>query len=252
QQQQSRTSPTSTDPAVGPAQIDDPELQKLVNVALPIIIRISSAPPGPIPLHVAEAIHMRAMCASTGIYPQFIPHDPRTAFRDFERAAKSGYHAAWFKLGREYENFECFERGTRHGVESCACVAAGRGRGGRGGWGAMRSRDGTPPDASQEGIALGQGTRDFTDDGGDSTAISTRAASWRSREGNPGESDSDIWERGYLFWLYSQRKTASHAPRANNLYTTSIPKNREYKSDGEPPQYLRLTTRPRTFRASGA
>ncbi|KAI0720841.1 hypothetical protein C8T65DRAFT_633001 [Cerioporus squamosus] len=126
QQQHSRTSPTSTDPAVGPAQIDDPEVQKLVNVALPIIIRISSAPPGPVPPHVAEAIHMRAMCASTGIYPQFIPHDPRTAFRDFERAAKSGYHAAWFKLGREYENFgdvqhakECFERGCKHGVESC-------------------------------------------------------------------------------------------------------------------------------------
>ena len=72
---------------------------------------------------------MRAMCASTGIYPQFIPHDPRTAFRDFERAAKSGYHAAWFKLGREYENFgdvqhakECFERGMKHGVESCYYV----------------------------------------------------------------------------------------------------------------------------------
>ncbi|KAI0739282.1 hypothetical protein C8Q80DRAFT_1112956 [Daedaleopsis nitida] len=127
QQQHSRTSPTSTDPALGPAQIEDPELQKLVNVAIPIILQISSQlPPGPIPPYAAEAIYMRAMCASTGIYPQFIPHDPRTAFRDFERAAKSGHHAAWFKLGREYENFgdmqhakECFERGTKHGVESC-------------------------------------------------------------------------------------------------------------------------------------
>ncbi|KAI0716270.1 hypothetical protein C8Q76DRAFT_692038 [Earliella scabrosa] len=127
QQLHSRTSPTSTDPAVGPAQIDDPELQKLVNVAIPIILQISSQlPPGPIPPYAAEAIYMRATCASTGIYPQFIPHDPRNAFRDFERAAKSGYHAAWFKLGREYENFgdvqharDCFERGLKHGVESC-------------------------------------------------------------------------------------------------------------------------------------
>ncbi|KAI0642467.1 hypothetical protein C8Q79DRAFT_917162 [Trametes meyenii] len=127
QQLLARTNSNSTDPAVGPAQIDDPELQKLVNVAIPIVLQISSqAPQGPLPPHVAEAIYMRATCAATGIYPQFIPHDPRNAFRDFERAAKAGYHAAWFKLGREYENFgdmqhakDCFERGMKHGVESC-------------------------------------------------------------------------------------------------------------------------------------
>ncbi|KAI0759270.1 hypothetical protein BD413DRAFT_675032 [Trametes elegans] len=127
QQLSARSNSNSTDPAVGPAQIDDPELQKLVNVAIPIILQIASqAPHGPLPPHVAEAIYMRATCAATGIYPQFIPHDPRNAFRDFERAAKAGFHAAWFKLGREYENFgdvqhakECFERGMKHGVESC-------------------------------------------------------------------------------------------------------------------------------------
>ncbi|KAI0349606.1 HCP-like protein [Trametes cingulata] len=127
QQLLARNSSNSADPAVGPAHIDDPELQKLVNVAVPIILQVSSqAPAGPLPSHVAEAIYMRATCAATGIYPQFIPHDPRTAFRDFERAAKAGYHAAWFKLGREYENFgdvqhakDCFERGMKHGVESC-------------------------------------------------------------------------------------------------------------------------------------
>ncbi|KAI0630914.1 hypothetical protein C8Q77DRAFT_1159633 [Trametes polyzona] len=127
QQLIARTNSNSTEPALGPAQIDDPELQKLVNVALPIILQVSSqSQPGSLPPHVAEAIYMRATCAATGIYPQYIPHDPRTAFRDFERAAKAGYHAAWFKLGREYENFgdmqhakECFERGMKHGVESC-------------------------------------------------------------------------------------------------------------------------------------
>ncbi|KAH9848310.1 HCP-like protein [Lenzites betulinus] len=127
QQLLARTNTTSTDPALGAAQIDDPELQKLVDVALPLILRISSqAQQGPLPLPVAEAVYMRATCAATGIYPQFIPHDPRSAFRDFERAAKAGYHAAWFKLGREYENFgdvqhakDCFERGLKRGVESC-------------------------------------------------------------------------------------------------------------------------------------
>lgn len=134
QQLHARSSPTSTDPIMGPAQIDDPELQKLVNVAVPVILQIAGSHPpqgpAPVPPHVAEAIYMRALCASTGIYPQFIPHDPRTAFRDFERAAKSGFFAAWFKLGREYENFgdfqrakECFERGTKHGVESCFYVS---------------------------------------------------------------------------------------------------------------------------------
>ncbi|TCD60032.1 hypothetical protein EIP91_010853, partial [Steccherinum ochraceum] len=82
--------------------------------------------PSPMPLHVAEAIYLRATCAASGAYPQYIPHNPRTAFRDFELAAKSGYYAAWFKLGRDYENFgdsghakDCFERGVKYGVESC-------------------------------------------------------------------------------------------------------------------------------------
>ncbi|KAL1946440.1 hypothetical protein VTO73DRAFT_15567 [Trametes versicolor] len=127
QQLLARTNSNASDPAVGPAKIDDPELQKLVNVALPIVLQIASqAQQGPLAPHVAEAIYMRATCAATGIYPQFIPHDPRNAFRDFERAAKAGYYSAWFKLGREYENFgdmqhakDCFERGMKHGVESC-------------------------------------------------------------------------------------------------------------------------------------
>src|SRR5439155_695899 len=55
---------------------------------------------------------------------------PRTAFRDFEAAARGGYAPAWFKLGRDYENFgdfvharECFERGVKLGVESCCYVS---------------------------------------------------------------------------------------------------------------------------------
>ena len=130
QQLRNNTNPTSTDPPVGPAQIDDPELEKLVNVAIPIVMQISQHPvQGAFPAFVAEAIYMRTVCMSTGVFPPFIPHDPRPTFRDFERAAKAGHHAAWFKLGREYENFgdmqhakDCFERGVKHGVESCFYV----------------------------------------------------------------------------------------------------------------------------------
>ncbi|KAH8073806.1 hypothetical protein BXZ70DRAFT_1081194 [Cristinia sonorae] len=118
----------STDIPVGPVRIGDPQLQRLVDVALPLVQELSSPQPfpSPVPPHVAEAIYLRATCAASGAYPQFIPHNPRTAFRDFEQSAKNGYHAAWFKLGRDYENFgdaghakDCFERGVKYGVESC-------------------------------------------------------------------------------------------------------------------------------------
>lgn len=122
----------STDVPVGPVRIGDPQLQRLVDVALPIILEISSPQPAPSPMppHVAEALYLRATCEASGAYPQFIPHNPRTAFRDFEQAAKNGFYAAWFKLGRDYENFgdsghakDCFERGVKYGVESCLYVS---------------------------------------------------------------------------------------------------------------------------------
>lgn len=130
QQATSSTSTTTTDAAVGPAHIADPELQRLVNAALPLLLQISSQQQQtPLPPHIVEAIYLRATCEATGAYPQFIQHNPRTAFRNFERAAKAGFHAAWFKLGRDYENFgdmghakDCFERGVKFGVESCLYV----------------------------------------------------------------------------------------------------------------------------------
>ncbi|OCH86984.1 hypothetical protein OBBRIDRAFT_760449 [Obba rivulosa] len=128
QQQVSSTSiGSSTDPTVGPIRIGDPELQRLVNVAVPLLLQISAQQQQtPLPPHVVEAIYLRATCEATGAYPQFVPHNPRTAFRNFERAAKAGFYAAWFKLGRDYENFgdmghakDCFERGVKFGVVSC-------------------------------------------------------------------------------------------------------------------------------------
>ncbi|KAI0071872.1 HCP-like protein [Panus rudis PR-1116 ss-1] len=117
----------STDIPAGPVRITDPQLQRLVDVALQIVLQHATLQaPNPVPIHVAEAIYLKAMCEASGAYTPTIPHNPRDAFRGFEKAAKSGYHAAWFKLGRDYEMFgdvqharDCFERGVKHGVESC-------------------------------------------------------------------------------------------------------------------------------------
>lgn len=119
--------PSSDTPAVGPVTIHDPQLQRLVQVAVPTILQIASvqthAPP---PAYVAEALFFRASFAASGAYPDHIQHNPRLAFRDFEAAARFGHAQAWFRLGRDYESFndlqharECFERGAKRNVESC-------------------------------------------------------------------------------------------------------------------------------------
>ncbi|KAI0346356.1 HCP-like protein [Trametopsis cervina] len=118
----------SNDAPVGPVRIGDPQLQRLVEVALPLILEISSPNPmpKPTPVHISEAIYLKATCESSGAYPHVIRRDPRTAFRDFEYAARHGYPAAWFKIGRDYENFgdvvharDAFERGVKAGDERC-------------------------------------------------------------------------------------------------------------------------------------
>jgi hypothetical protein len=122
---------TSPDNPVGPAQIPDPQLAHLVQIALPIVLQVASTQPvpNPTPRYIAEAIYHRATFAASGAFPDFVQQDPRAAFRGFENAARAGFAAAWFKLGRDYENFsdvshakDCFERGVKLGVESCIYV----------------------------------------------------------------------------------------------------------------------------------
>ncbi|KAF8809152.1 HCP-like protein [Phlegmacium glaucopus] len=117
------------DPPVGPAIITDPLLSRLAQIAVPLLLQLSQShnpAQGKIPPFIAEAISIRATLAATGAFPDFVKHNPRSAFRDFETAARGGFPAAWFKLGRDYENFndhvharDCFERGVRLNVESC-------------------------------------------------------------------------------------------------------------------------------------
>ncbi|OJA15447.1 hypothetical protein AZE42_02225 [Rhizopogon vesiculosus] len=118
--------PSSTDIPAGPVSIADPQLQRLASTAVPLIQQLSSTNQNPLPLHAAEALYLRATLEASGAYPDRIPHNPRQAFRDFEAAARAGFAAAWFRLGRDYENFndavhakDCFERGAKLGVESC-------------------------------------------------------------------------------------------------------------------------------------
>ena len=119
-------------PPVGPATIQYPQLLRLVQIAVPLVVQIASAQhPTPIPIFVAEAIYLHATFSASRTYPDHVQHNPRIAFRDFEQAARAGYAYAWFRLGRDYENFndglharDCFERGVK--VESCSHICSFR------------------------------------------------------------------------------------------------------------------------------
>ena len=115
----------------GPVHIEDPQLLRLAQIAVPTILAIASPQPvlNPTPSHIAEAIYLRATLESSGAFPGDVPLDLRIAFRHYEQAARSGYARAWFKLGRDYEDYgddkharSCFERGVKAGVESCLFV----------------------------------------------------------------------------------------------------------------------------------
>lgn len=132
--QSAHASSSSTDTPVGPAIIHDQALSNLVHIAVPIVLSIASSYQvgggAQTPGYVAEALYLRATFESSGAYPEHMKQNPRSAFRDFEAAARGGYAAAWFRLGRDYENFndvahakDCFERGVKLGVESCAYVS---------------------------------------------------------------------------------------------------------------------------------
>ena len=122
---------SSADPLVGPVVITDPQLLRLAQTAVPIILDLASRAQQqpPIPPYIAEAVYLRATFAASGAFPDFLRQNLRAAFRDFETAARAGYASAWFRLGRDYESFndfpharDCFDRGVKLGVESCCYV----------------------------------------------------------------------------------------------------------------------------------
>ncbi|KAF7323973.1 hypothetical protein MKEN_00619000 [Mycena kentingensis (nom. inval.)] len=86
----------------------------LALAAVPLLLTLASTH------NLPEALFLRATFAASGAYPNFIPQNPRAAFRDFEAAARAGYSAAWFRLSRDYEQFndtthalDCLNRGAK-------------------------------------------------------------------------------------------------------------------------------------------
>lgn len=114
------------EPQIGPVTIHDPQLLKLTQVAVPIVLQMAENQTTPLPPYAAEAVYHRASLTASGAFPEHIQRNPRHAFRDFETSARAGYGKAWFRIGRDYEGFgdmahakECFERGVRAGIASC-------------------------------------------------------------------------------------------------------------------------------------
>jgi TPR repeat protein len=111
----------------GPARLEDAELARLTTQhAIPMLMSFCANAQPPYPKHVAEALYWRACLSNSGEFPDLVPQNPRTAFRDFEAAARAGHFQAWFRLGRDYETVgdavharDCFERGVKYQVESC-------------------------------------------------------------------------------------------------------------------------------------
>ena len=91
----------------------------LLNLSLPIIVSST--------MHTDRAVsapasYLKGMLLSSGICPDYLPKDPRQAFKEFENAARGGEHRGWFRLGRDYESVgdpgrakECLERGVKRG-----------------------------------------------------------------------------------------------------------------------------------------
>ncbi|KDQ09328.1 hypothetical protein BOTBODRAFT_37076 [Botryobasidium botryosum FD-172 SS1] len=109
-------------------RIADPELARLADTAVQYIQAICSAwsQGAQQPPYIPEALYLRGTLSSSGAYPNQLARDPRAAFKDFESSARMGFHAAWFRLGRDYEAVgdlsrakDCFERGVRLRDKSC-------------------------------------------------------------------------------------------------------------------------------------
>ena len=92
-------------------------MRLLLDIAIPIIISGQGDPTvGPL------CLYLKAKLSSSGSCPDYLPRDPRLAFKEFENAARGGESRGWFRLGRDYEGVgdlnrarDCFDRGVKRG-----------------------------------------------------------------------------------------------------------------------------------------
>lgn len=99
----------------------------LLESAIPIIISYTTHANTALS---ALACYLKAKLLSTGCAPEFLPRDPRQAFKDFEGAARNGEVRGWFRLGRDYECVgdlvrakDCFDRGMKKNDCECTYVS---------------------------------------------------------------------------------------------------------------------------------
>ena len=94
-------------------------LVTLIDRAAPIIISNTSHKNS----HISSlASYLRGKLLASGSCEDYLPRDPRQAFKDFEMAARGGEVRAWYRLGRDYETVgdmgrakDCFQRGQEKG-----------------------------------------------------------------------------------------------------------------------------------------
>lgn len=101
------------------SRINDPVLVRWTDEALNHVLASASSQT-PVPL----ALYLRGDLSSTGSFPTYRAKDPKSAFRDFEAAANAGYHKAWFRIGRAYEDYGDLRRAVgayEKGVEKGDC-----------------------------------------------------------------------------------------------------------------------------------
>jgi hypothetical protein len=92
-------------------------LQQLLEGAVPVVISFATHQN----LGVgALASYLKAKLLASGAAADFLPRDPRQAFKEFETAARAGEVRGWFRLGRDYEGIgdivrakDCFDRGVK-------------------------------------------------------------------------------------------------------------------------------------------
>jgi hypothetical protein len=102
-------------------------LAELLDTAIPIIISDTTHAD---PKVSSLASYLKAKLLASGSCPDYLPRDPRQAFKDFESAARGGEVRGWFRLGRDYEGVgdigrarDCFERGSKKGDVECTYVS---------------------------------------------------------------------------------------------------------------------------------
>lgn len=71
---------------------------------LQIRSRASGARPDP------EALYLRGDLQASGAFPTYLNKDLKEAFNDFELSARLGWPSSWFRIGRDYELLNDFNR----------------------------------------------------------------------------------------------------------------------------------------------